>query len=528
MSEITASPIEDYDHGPLYYILCGVFNTMFVVDIAFFLYFARTEPALRYRGRFISVMHVLGAIIYTTNVFISLPRRGSYSCPLYYFMANLGLAVWATSMILRFWRLMWVAEFQRHLFEKEQRKKLELRRGSTGTTQLTQQSTLRLPMVSLSTGELPNARDDGQPTDMQRLTCAIRLGTICMGQDGSSPPMSRRPTPTNILLTPIRELPQNHIGSSIMPPRVVRPWWDVLLRRRRIITEPVPVLTQPLRHSNPVRSVMHYIAKWRILQPRFHQYVLLVIVLFVTIMSVCVILVVPAFMREPHVHLQICTRAWPFHVLNIASGSLFLVLLPLISIIVWNTTDVYGIRNEVLLQSLIGYGCVLPFLLLRYVDGPGWVHARETFPIYVLPEILVIFSHVMSITWPMLFLKYERRVLARHRRKATIALANVIRKSTDTNVSEFEAYLEALDYPEIQTAVSVSGRCKPRNAANRNDCFAVQLHEYSVRDFTVENLAFARRLRYMDQILRHNRSESYAPYYGTLYSQGRRTVLPGS
>ncbi|KAI8052393.1 hypothetical protein BDF22DRAFT_517918 [Syncephalis plumigaleata] len=510
MSGFANNPIVAFNDGPLFYILCGVFNGIFVIDIVLFIHMSRTEAALRVRGLFLSITHVLAGIVYTTNTFINLPVRPYYSCPLYFSMASIGLTAWATSLGLRFWRLMWLAEFNRELFEKERKRRLEIRHGSVAAIRGSNPEVLPL---QIAPGHPPNILNVGNPPQViqniryQNPACATRFGTMCVTTADSSPISLNRGTPHATALVPIHETNEGHSLSTLDVSQPTRPWWDVLLRRRRAQEITATILTHPPTDTkNMFTRVIHYLAKIRILQPQFHEHVFFIIVFLATIAVVMAILLHPLFAQGKDSILRNCRATWPFDMLNAGQGSFFLVIFPLITIIVWNTTNIYGIRNEVLIQCLLGCVCMTTFLLLRYVSGPGWARARANFPIEMVLTILIIFSHIMSIVWPMVYIKYERRALRKHRKKASKILCDILTKSTSENINEFEAFLDALDYPEIKVA----------------------LHRYSVHDFTVENLAFAGRLRYLDQILRRGRPEDYAPYYRTLYRHTDGIPLPGN
>ncbi|KAI9596998.1 hypothetical protein BDF19DRAFT_412524 [Syncephalis fuscata] len=288
----------------------------------------------------------------------------------------------------------------------------------------------------------------------------------------------RQPTPSRTETNEMSQTPTNAFS-------------DNCCRNRRNTN----ILPLSLKQNNKhVRWLIRQLVSIRILQPKYQVYLVGGILFLSVVVTTAFALLSSELSASPGIPLSECNVSWPIILPNIAICVFFVIIFPIIGAIIWNTTDAYGIRNEFLIQALVGLFGMFAYILLRYCDGRAWVRARQNFPPQLLPEFIRVCSHVMVIAWPVFYLLYERRLLRNERKKAAIKVAESLSRSLVGNTSDFQIFMDALDNPHLMKA----------------------LYQYSVREFTSENPTFLKRLRILEQLLIIKCPVDSMPYYKNL------------
>ncbi|KAI8055241.1 hypothetical protein BDF22DRAFT_676136 [Syncephalis plumigaleata] len=487
----------EYHLPVLFYTIFGVLNFIYVVDISIFLYLARYELALQHRGRFITCVHVVGTMFYSAATFIPLPNRTSFSCDTQYWLITLGITLWTTSLGLKFWRLLWIYELNRRRVDVEQRKQQQLRRQSHQAYEGYQSQTTSRGTIS------PYTPAESFSTYLSTAeSTPSQAGPSSLGNPRSRSGSAANVDPFNLILSEQSSLSDElssteedqiarttPCGIKVDVCSAVLNITSRLFHRRTRI----PTISQlsVLHEKTSMQQMMRRLVTLRILQPKYHIYIVAFILFFSIMSTTLIVLLSPRLSIYPGATLAECSDEWPIFLPNIAVGFFFIIIFPIIGLIIWYTTDAYGIRNEFLIQAVVGVFGMLTYLLLRYVKGPNWERARFNFPPEILTEVIRVVSHVMTVAWPVFYLLYERKQLERKRKRTSAEIAELLSKSISSNSSGFQVFMEALDNSEFLKA----------------------LYRYSIREFTSENIAFLRRLRFLEQLLVRRGTTSSRSYY---------------
>ncbi|KAI9597906.1 hypothetical protein BDF19DRAFT_433007 [Syncephalis fuscata] len=400
-------------------------------------------------------------------------------------MTSLGVTLWITSLGLKFWRLIYLYELNRNRVNTTYKRQREVQRSSSQNhaEQISQLSTntnfgLRNPTTTHETHDpnersassLPNTlntndtenTNDASDSSLERLLsfqARPRKNTplpVAQNEDIQS-------TASRIETGEMSQTSTNAFSGNCCPSR-----------------QSTNILSLFLKQTNRyVRWLVRQLVSIRMLQPKYQVHFVGGVFFLSVVVTTALALLSPNLSASPGISLLECNASWPLILPNIAVTVFFVVIFPIIGVIIWNTTDAYGIRNEFLIQGLVGVSGMFFYILVRYSNGQIWVKARHSFPPQLLPEFIRFCSHVMAIAWPVIYLLYERRLLRKERKKAAIKVAELVSRSLVGEASDFQLFMEALD----------------------NSHFLKALYQYSVREFTSENPAFLKRLRNLEELL---------------------------
>ncbi|RKP26985.1 hypothetical protein SYNPS1DRAFT_27343 [Syncephalis pseudoplumigaleata] len=443
MSDLSDNTRE-YNLPVLFYTFCGVLNSIYVLDLGIFLYISRTELPLQHRGRFLTCIHVLGSIIFSVATFVPLPYRSSFSCDAYYWLFSIGVTLWTTSLALKFWRLIWLYELNRGRLATEQEKQQQIRR-------------LSLQHYDGNNGNNGGNGDNGdnhQPSASDRDEPSQSASTVASSRatPGSLPQNVPLPLSHALSVDLLREeeatarqqlFHPTHCGIQADVLALILDTPQKLCHRSREVQRPTAL------EDSQMHRLTRKLVAIKVLRPQYHVYVVAFILLVSVVFSIGIVLLSSNLSTSPGLPLSDCANEWPIFLPNIVMSFFFICIFPAIGAIIWYTTDAYGIRNEFIIQAIVGMLGMIIFLLLLYVEGDGWIRARHHFPPVIVPEIVRIVSHVMTVAWPVFYLLYERHLLERKRRRTSAELAELLSKSISSDENAFEVFLEALDNREF-------------------------------------------------------------------------------
>ncbi|RKP09064.1 hypothetical protein THASP1DRAFT_29147 [Thamnocephalis sphaerospora] len=121
----------------LYKAFAIMADVIYVVDLAVYVWLARTEAPLRHRGVLLTCVHTLATIVFTTLIIVRDPSAPQSACEAAIWMFTISLTLWVTSLALKYWRHMWLYTINRERLIKDNRRRREILEHAQILTPLT-------------------------------------------------------------------------------------------------------------------------------------------------------------------------------------------------------------------------------------------------------------------------------------------------------------------------------------------------------------------------------------------------------